>query len=67
MREVYLGEGVATRLFHESDVNAQFMFDSIQLGLQTGLTPEQIADRRSEIESRRREQLGQPEVEDVDF
>ena len=60
LRELHLGKDVADNLFHDSDVNAEYMFESIKLSLQTGLSAEEVALRRSEIENRRREQLGEP-------
>lgn len=67
LREIHLGTDAATSLFHESDVNAEYMFESIKLGLQPGLSNEEISARRAEIEDRRREQLGEPEPEEVDI
>lgn len=59
LREVHLGVEVTQSLFHDSDVNAEFMFESIKLGLDTSLTQEQIITQRQLIEARRREQMGE--------
>ncbi len=63
LRELHLGTDVAQRLFHDSDVNADFMFESIKLGLDTSLSPEEIVARRQSIEAQRRERMGEGTVE----
>ncbi|MCH2189821.1 MAG: hypothetical protein MK188_02710 [Gammaproteobacteria bacterium] len=67
LREIHLGADAVASLFYESDVNAEYMFESIKLGLQSGLSDEEISARRIEIENRRREQLGEPAPEEVDI
>lgn len=57
LRELHLGTDTAQLLFQQSDANAEFMFESIKLGMQTDLTPEQVAARQSEIEQRLTESL----------
>ncbi len=61
LRELHLGTETAQLLFHQSDANAEFMFESIKLGMQTDLTPEQIAARQAELEQRLTESLGNSE------
>ncbi len=63
LRELHLGAETAQQLFQQSDANAEFMFDSIKLGMQTDLTPEQIAAQQTEIEQRLAESLAKPEVQ----
>ncbi len=59
LREVHLGRDTAQRLFHVSDVNAQYMFESIKLGLDSTLNAEQVAAQREQIEARRKQQMGE--------
>lgn len=55
LREVHLGREVTQNLFREHDATAEFMFDSMALGLDDSLTPELIEQRRQAIESKYRE------------
>lgn len=55
LREVHLGTDVAEQLFQEHDATAQYMFDSMKLGLDDSLSPEVKEQRRQEIEARYRE------------
>jgi len=50
LRELHLGTQTAQNLFAEVDAGAQFMFDMMSLDLNSSLTPEQIAQRRAEIQ-----------------
>ena len=61
LRELHLGTDTAQQLFHQSDANAEFMFESIKLGMRTDLTPEQIAAQQAEIEQRLSQSLAEPE------
>ena len=64
LREIHLGTDTTASLFHNSDANAEFMFDSLRLGLEQNLTPEEIESRRLEIQQRLQQQLGgEPEPE----
>lgn len=59
LRAIHLGRQATDSLFRVSDANAQFMFDSMQLGFENSLSPEEIATRRAEIQTRHQEQLGE--------
>lgn len=59
LREIHLGTENTASLFHDSDANAEFMFDSLRLGLEQHLTPEEIESRRREIQQRLQQQLAE--------
>lgn len=59
LREVHLGQDTAQNLFHVSDANAEYMFESLKLGLDNTLSAEQIAARRAQIDAQHQEQIGQ--------
>lgn len=59
LRDIHLGTQNTASLFHESDANAEFMFDSMRLGLEQNLTAEEKANRRREIQQRLQQQLAQ--------
>jgi len=59
LREIHLGTESTASLFHDSDANAEFMFDSLRLGLEQHLTPEEIESRRREIQQRLQQQLAE--------
>lgn len=48
LRQTYLGDDTATKLFAVSDATAQFMFDTMKLEFDNTLTPEQKNERRVE-------------------
>ena len=50
LREVHLGDEVATSLFQASDADANFMFENMKLDADVNLTPEQRQIRRKEIQ-----------------
>jgi len=57
LRELHLGQSTAQSLFQTSDANAEFMFESMKLGLDNSLSAEEVANRRDEIEERHRQRL----------
>jgi len=59
LRDIHLGTQNTASLFHDSDANAEFMFDSMRLGLEQNLTAEERASRRREIQQRLQQQLAQ--------
>lgn len=59
LREIHLGTENTASLFHDSDANAEFMFDSLRLSLEQHLTPEEIESRRREIQQRLQQQLAE--------
>jgi hypothetical protein len=59
LREIHLGAENTASLFHDSDANAQFMFDSLRLGLEKNLTVEETESRRREIQQRLQQQLAE--------
>ena len=52
LRQVYLGDDVAKKLFAVSDATSQFMFDSMKLEFDDTLTPEEKDQRRIEHQQR---------------
>lgn len=52
LRALHLGKDASGSLFKVSDANAEFMFESMKLELDTSLTPEQKAQRLEQIQSR---------------
>ena len=51
LRQVYLGNEAATKLFGVSDATAQFMFDSMKLELDKTMNAEQKNQRRLELQT----------------
>lgn len=57
LREVHLGHDVSDSLFREHDATAQYMFDSMKLGMDDSLSAEVKEQRRQEIEARYRQEV----------
>jgi len=64
LREVYLGPETTGRLFLESDSNAEFMFESLKLGLDDSLTAEQRTHRQQELEAQHAQRTGRNSASD---
>ncbi|RBP50682.1 lipase secretion chaperone [Arenicella xantha] len=56
LREVYLGSETTKQLFQVSDANAEYMFESLKLGVDPSLSSEQIAARQQELQDRLKDQ-----------
>jgi hypothetical protein len=56
LRQVHLGSEETDSLFRVSDANAKFMFDSMKLGLDTSLTPQQREQQQQQIEAQHQAQ-----------
>lgn len=56
LRQVHLGSEATDSLFRVSDANAKFMFDSMKLGLDTSLTPQQREQQQQQIEAQHQAQ-----------
>lgn len=50
LREAHLGSEATASLFRVSDANAQFMFETMKLGLDSSLTSEQIQQKSQQIQ-----------------
>ena len=53
LRSLHLGEDAANRLFHESDVNSEYMFESIKLSMDESISEQERLSRRQALEERR--------------
>ncbi len=61
LRELHLGRDVTAQLFEVADANANFMFESMKIGMDDSLSPEQRADRLTEIQAQLDAVVGNPE------
>lgn len=57
LRSLHLGEETSYKLFHTSDVNSEFMFESIKLSLDDSLTQSERTAQMELLETRRLQRL----------
>ena len=59
LREIHLGSDASNKLFKISNANAEFMFESMKLGLDNTLSDEERTKRHSELAKRHQDIVGE--------